>query len=624
MITNWDFTEADKLVAGEFERFLPPRLFDAHAHLFDTAHLALAPDHPFRQGPPVVSLDVWQAHIDRQVGASRCIGGLFFADPMVHANCLDAVNDFLIAEASRSAASRGLIVIHPDSDLAKVERWLENPQVVGFKVYHTFSPQRPTFEASIDSFLPEWAWEMADRRGLAIMLHLVRKRALADRDNQQYIRSRCLKYGNARLILAHAARGFHAPDTVNGVRSLAGLGNIWFDSSAICESAAFTAILDEFGPRRLMWGSDFPVSELRGKCVTVGDGFAWLQHDSVLWDRVGPGCAPVLVGLESLRAIKQAADDFGLNAEDLQRIFADNAMHLLGVCPAERERTQALYAHAKGRIPGGTQLLSKRPEMLAPGRWPPYFSEARGCEVWDLDGRHYYDMSTNGIGSCLLGFRDPDVTRGRSAPGQPRFDVHAQRTGGSPARRPALRVASLGEAGPLHTDGRRGHGRGRPHRAGVDETLRRGDLRLPWLARLVSGGQPRRQRDASRPSAARARAGGRSGATAGDREDIRRQFSRATRGHRQGVRRSAGCHCDGALPVHTARSRLPGVRARSGSALRGGAHLRRDHHRLAFVCIGRSHAFRRRPGYCGVRQGDGQRPSDRGGRRHLRSDDGRA
>jgi len=72
--------------------------------------------------------------------------------------------------------------------------------------------------------------------------------------------------------------------------------------------------------------------------------------------------------------------------------------------------TQSLYHHAKSRIPGGTQLLSKRPEMLAPDLWPAYFSEAKGCEVWDLDRRHYFDMYSNGIGACILGFRDPDVT----------------------------------------------------------------------------------------------------------------------------------------------------------------------------------------------------------------------
>lgn len=54
-------------------------------------------------------------------------------------------------------------------------------------------------------------------------------------------------------------------------------------------------------------------------------------------------------------------------------------------------------------------MLSKRPEMFAPDQWPAYFSKAKGCEVWDLDGTHYYDMSSNGIGACLLGFCDPDV-----------------------------------------------------------------------------------------------------------------------------------------------------------------------------------------------------------------------
>jgi len=78
---------------------------------------------------------------------------------------------------------------------------------------------------------------------------------------------------------------------------------------------------------------------------------------------------------------------------------------------ANESKTEALYRHAKERMPGGTQLLSKRPEMFAPDLWPAYYREARGCEVWDLDGRHYFDMTHNGVGSCLLGYADPDVTR---------------------------------------------------------------------------------------------------------------------------------------------------------------------------------------------------------------------
>ena len=73
-------------------------------------------------------------------------------------------------------------------------------------------------------------------------------------------------------------------------------------------------------------------------------------------------------------------------------------------------RSQELYRRAKQLIPGGTQLLSKRPEMFAPDQWPPYYRSARGSEIVDLDGNTYLDMSITGIGACLLGYADPDVT----------------------------------------------------------------------------------------------------------------------------------------------------------------------------------------------------------------------
>lgn len=73
-------------------------------------------------------------------------------------------------------------------------------------------------------------------------------------------------------------------------------------------------------------------------------------------------------------------------------------------------KSQALYQRAKQIIPGGTQLLSKRPEMFAPDRWPAYYQSAQGCEIVDLDGNRFLDMSLMGIGSCLLGYADPAVT----------------------------------------------------------------------------------------------------------------------------------------------------------------------------------------------------------------------
>lgn len=70
---------------------------------------------------------------------------------------------------------------------------------------------------------------------------------------------------------------------------------------------------------------------------------------------------------------------------------------------------QKLYKRAKKVIPGGTMLLSKRPEMFLPEHWPSYFSKAKGCTVWDLDGNRYTDMSIMGIGTNTLGYGHPEV-----------------------------------------------------------------------------------------------------------------------------------------------------------------------------------------------------------------------
>ena len=72
-------------------------------------------------------------------------------------------------------------------------------------------------------------------------------------------------------------------------------------------------------------------------------------------------------------------------------------------------KNQALYNKAKTLIPGGVQLLSKRPELFLPDEWINYYESAKGCEIIDIDGNKYIDMISMGIGCCILGFADDDV-----------------------------------------------------------------------------------------------------------------------------------------------------------------------------------------------------------------------
>ncbi len=67
-----------------------------------------------------------------------------------------------------------------------------------------------------------------------------------------------------------------------------------------------------------------------------------------------------------------------------------------------------LWKKAKKIIPGGSMLFSKRQELLLPGLWPSYYSKAKGCLVWDLDNKKYYDLF-NGVGTNILGYANTKI-----------------------------------------------------------------------------------------------------------------------------------------------------------------------------------------------------------------------
>lgn len=101
--------------------------------------------------------------------------------------------------------------------------------------------------------------------------------------------------------------------------------------------------------------------------------------------------------LEVLKLQQQQPDIFNIN------------QHIIRNEGAAMGTGQKLWKRAKQIIPGGNMLLSKRAEMFLPEQWPAYFSKAKGCKVWDMDGNEYIDMSIMGIGTNILGYGNQEV-----------------------------------------------------------------------------------------------------------------------------------------------------------------------------------------------------------------------
>ena len=328
---DWIVADADReLFDRELDSFVPPTIFDAHAHWYRADHFSAdAMPALVRSGPARAGGEAFDDAIGQLI-PNRRIEGLFFPFPHTGLN-VDAANDFLYQELLRRPRSRGQMLVTPDQDPEFIRETVRKRGFVGLKCYHVYSSRHPTFESRIDEYLPESQVRVAHEEGLSITLHMVRARALADVANQQWIREQCERYPNVRLILAHAARGFNPHHTIQGIDSIRGLKNVWFDTSAVTDSGAVEAIINTFGHTRVLYGADFPVSHLRGRCVALGDSFFWISSDNTRLDVPYARLELSLVGHESLRMLKVAAMSLRLTDSQVEDVFHRNATRLFNL-----------------------------------------------------------------------------------------------------------------------------------------------------------------------------------------------------------------------------------------------------------------------------------------------------
>jgi len=328
---NWEFGDADRaLFEEELDSFVPDRVFDAHAHWYRLDHFPDTTVHPLvMSGPKIAGVDAYLEAME-QLTPGRKTEGLIFPFPFVGMK-IDAANQFLYEELQKSPGSRGQMLIVPEHDPEFIRETVTKYNFVGLKCYHVYSSHKPTFDSSIEAFLPERQIAIAHELGLSITLHMVRQRALADKGNQETIRRYCLKYPNMKLILAHAARGFNPHHTILGIDSLRGLDNVYCDTSAITDAGAFEAIIRTIGHERLLYGTDYPVSQLRGRCVGLGDSFFWIDATNTQLQVPYADLQLSLIGLESLRTLKIAAMSTGLTDSQVEDIFCNNTRRLFNL-----------------------------------------------------------------------------------------------------------------------------------------------------------------------------------------------------------------------------------------------------------------------------------------------------
>ena len=329
---RFDFTDGDRRLLERLQPFLPDRIFDAHAHIYRREFLPENGGLFQRLG----TTDVRRLREEkRRIYGDRAFGALLLPMPSPLFKTVpglrDEANAYIASQLDGAPGFYGTAYVMPGDSREQVEAMLVHPHIRGFKCYHqTADCTGPTFHAEIREYLPESAWEAADAHGLTITLHMVKDKSLADPENLACIRTMTARYPNAKLILAHAARGFASWTAVETVRQLRGADNIYYDLAAVCDPAAIFEIIRQAGAERVMWGTDYPIDCVRGKPVSCGETFTWIYPG----DLPCPIDFPVsLTVLESLFAFYQASLMLDLGRPELERIFWKNAADLFGPGP---------------------------------------------------------------------------------------------------------------------------------------------------------------------------------------------------------------------------------------------------------------------------------------------------
>ena len=97
---------------------------------------------------------------------------------------------------------------------------------------------------------------------------------------------------------------------------------------SVAEAGAFEAIIETLGHDRLLYGRDFYISHLRGRCIADGDAFHWLYAEEMGLEEKHIKLQPVLIGLESLRSLFLALHRLKLSDSQIEDVFYNNAARL--------------------------------------------------------------------------------------------------------------------------------------------------------------------------------------------------------------------------------------------------------------------------------------------------------
>ena len=330
---------------------LPKQIIDIHTHVYKLGEFGNVQSSAHEASQPAEKrLVTWPA----LVASVNPIEDLFetyrlmFPDnqvtPLIFSNVkpendIDELNDYIDKTAALHNLP-ALLYAHPSWTEEELSAKLNAGNFLGVKVYLNLAPAYiPGAEIRIFDFLPPHHLNVLDRLGLLVMLHIPRAGRLKDPVNLAQILEIEERYPNIRLILAHVGRAYCREDVGNAFDVLGATKNLVFDFCANTNSWVFAKALEAVGPKRMLFGSDMPITRMRMKRICENGTYINLVPKGLYGDVSGDKNMREVEGKEAdsltfflyeeIAAFLDAARQVGLTSRDLEDAFYNNARRIL-------------------------------------------------------------------------------------------------------------------------------------------------------------------------------------------------------------------------------------------------------------------------------------------------------
>ncbi len=334
-MSGFKLTDYDIEIYNRYIRdFIPDDVIDVHTHIWKGS---LDP----------ASLDKWPSKVASQCTHEElaCIYKELFpgkAFKPVYMGHPEAELSRTNAYAKSSGETNKLPYLYCtsyDTSEKKIEKAIAQDGFVGIKPYPNHAAKYiPSSEIRIFDYLPHEHLNILNEMEAVVILHIPRKNRLRDEVNIAQLMEIDSRYPKAKIIVAHVGRAYTDFDIGNAFETLKHSKNLFFDISANTLDAAMFECLKAVGAKRILFGSDMPITKMRMYRITENKTYVNVVPRGAYGDVSGDKnmkesdeAAITFFIYEEILALRRAAMKAGLSQREVSDIFYGNAQRILNL-----------------------------------------------------------------------------------------------------------------------------------------------------------------------------------------------------------------------------------------------------------------------------------------------------